>query len=165
MTSSYTSSSTYTSTDVATVMRKFRADLYMMAESSGGLSRSKAEEYAADIELLAQHGCLEFVDVRLTSSGIEQRAARYTVNVISKALSSTRPGGAMWPRLSSPKLHVVINYAEGGKEVETTLQRAGKLHINWSPTYDDISHSSLTGGAERSYGSNGFGLDRQDYSR
>lgn len=165
MTSSYTSSSTYTDTDVATVMRKFRADLRMMAESSGGLSLSEAEDYAADIELLAQYGCLKFVDVRLLSYGVEQKAVRYTVNTQSGALQSTRPGDALWPRLPSPELKIVIQYADGKRDAKNTLQNANKLKISWSPSSDDISHSSLTGSAGRSYGSNSFGLDRQDYSR
>lgn len=163
MTSSYTSSSTYTDTDVATVMRKFRADLRMMAESSGGMTLSEAEKHAADIELLAQHGCLEFVDVRLMSYGIEQKAVRYTINTQSAALQSTRPGDALWPRLTLPELKVVIRYINGGRDTKNALQ--SKLNFTWSTTYDDISHSSLTGGTGRSYGSNGYGLDRQDYSR
>lgn len=163
MTSSYTSSSTYTDTDVATVMRKFRADLRMMAESSGGLSLSKAEDYAADIELLARYGCLKFVDVRLLSYGVEQKAVRYTINTESEALQSTRPGDALWPRLPLPELKVVIQYADGKSDTKSALEN--KLKISWSPTSDDISHSSLTGSAGRSYGSNGYGLDRQNYSR
>jgi hypothetical protein len=145
-------------------MRPFRADLRMMAESTGGMTVSKADEYGADIELLAQHACLSYVDVTLLSCGVEQRAVRYTVNSSSGALESSRPGGVLWPRVSLPELRVVISYTEGGNDIKNQLQSAGKLKIGWAPTSADISHSSLSRNGGRSYISNGYGLNREDYS-
>ena len=42
---------------------------------------------------------------------------------------------------------------------------AGKLKINWTTSYDDISHSQLTQSGSREYSSTGYGMERKDYTR
>lgn len=165
MTYSSTYASTYTQADIATVMRRFKADLRMMAESTDGMTLSKAEDYGADIELLAKKGALEWIDVTLFDAGVEERAVRYTVDTDSGELSSSRPGGVLWPRFSSPKLRIIIHYATGGRAIKEQLWQRGDLNINWSPTDEDTSHSSLSSNGGRIYNSNGYGMNRQDYSR
>lgn len=164
MTYSSTYSSTYSVVDIETVMRRFKADLRMMSESTGGMTLSKAEDYGADIELLAKKDALEWVDVTLFSNGVENRAVRYTIDTDSGELVTARPGGVLWPRLPSPHLRIIIHYAPGGHAIKEALWERGQLEINWSPTDEDTSHSSLSSNGGRTYNSNGYGLNRQDYS-
>ena len=164
MTYSSTYASTYTEADIAIVMRRFRTDLRMMAETTGGMTLEKAEQYGADIELLAKKKALAWIDVTLLNYGVENRAVRYTVDTETGELESSRPGGVLWPRLSSPRLRIIISYAPGGSAIKDDLSRTGKLAINWSPTDEDTSHSTLSSNGGRAYNSNGYGLNRQDYS-
>lgn len=165
MSYSTTYSATYTVADIATVMRRFKADLRMMAESTGGMALSDAENYGADIDLLAQKGALEWIDVTVLSNGVEERAVRYTIDTDSGQLESSRPGGVLWPRLASPRLRLIIHYGTGGRAIKEQLWQGGQLNINWSPTDEDTSHSSLSGNGGRAYNSNGYGLNRNDYSK
>lgn len=164
MSYSTTYSSTYTVTDIATVMRRFKADLRMMAESTGGMTLSQAENYGADIELLAQKGALKEINVMLYSSGVKKHAVRYIIKTDTGELASSRPGGVLWPRLPSPALRVVISYAPGGGAIKDEMLRRNELNIQWAPTSEDITHSSLSCNGGRNYNSNGYGLNRQDYS-
>ena len=41
---------------------------------------------------------------------------------------------------------------------------APKLKINWVPSTVDLSHSTLTSNANRDYVSNGYGMQRKDFS-
>ena len=66
------------------------------------MTEEKAGEYAHDIEVLAKGGYLKYVDVTLFSNGVEVRAARYNVNTEAGDLTSSRPGGVLWPRVSGP---------------------------------------------------------------
>ena len=54
MSQTMTASATYTTTDIEIVVRRVKADLLMIAESTGGWTQSTAQEYVHDIELLAR---------------------------------------------------------------------------------------------------------------
>ena len=136
----------------------------MMAESTGGMTLSKAEDYGSDIDLLAQNGALKEINVMLFSAGVKKYAVRYTINTESGEMESSRPGGVIWPRLPSPDLRVVISYAPGGNAIKNELIQRGQLNISWSPSSEDITHSTLSCNGGRNYNSNGYGLNRTDFS-
>lgn len=166
---SYTSSatSTYSVADVENVFRRFSADLKMIADSTGGMTREEAEKYGSDIAYLAASDYLKFVDLTLFSDGVEEKAVRYTVNTAAGELTTSRPGGVLWPRVSAPDLRVVIQYTQKWydlAEMTRTTVRS-RLKIPWGPTNADISHSTLTVGNSRAYVSSSYGLQRQDYSK
>lgn len=158
---SHTYTQTYTVSDIETVMRRFKSDLLMIAQSSQALSESEAHEYANDIELFAKEGVLSFVDVTLLDGMREIEAARYTVNT-SGNLSTTRPGGVMWPRVPLPRLRVVVRHTKNYNDA-MRQQLSGKLRLHWRPTNEDVSHSGLTSVGMREYASNGWAMQRQDY--
>jgi Bacterial HORMA domain family 1 len=161
MPSTHTATQTYTTADVERVFRRFRADIIMIADSTGALTRSKAEDYAHDAEYLAVRGYLEKVDVTLLSNGIEQRAAVYRPNEQPGNGASARPGGVLWPTVPNPSLRVLIGYTKAyTPEVKTQTQR--HLKISWISSNVDASHASLSKTGSRSYSSNGYGLDRED---
>ena len=157
----HTYTQTYTISDIETVMRRFKSDLLMIAQSSRALLESDAQNYANDIELFAKEGVLSFVDITLLDGMVEVEAARYTVNT-SNNLSTDRPGGVMWPRVENPRLRVVVWHTNGyNNAVKQRL--IGKLKLTWMPSNEDIGHSRLTPVGMREYASNGWAIHRQDY--
>lgn len=74
----------------------------------------------------------------------------------------SRPGGVMWPQLPSSQLRIVLSYTK-----LTTTRRgqiSPRLKVNWVPSKVDLSHSTLTASANRDYVSNGYGMQRKDFS-
>lgn len=163
MSYSETTSYTYTVADIETVMRRFSADIVMMAQSSAAITEEKAREYAHDAEMLAKNDYLKKIDVTLLSGGVEQRAARYDVNTASGDLATSRPGGVLWPRVPNPYLRIILTYSDAYTTAAREAMR-GKLKIAWTTTSVDTSHASLLTNGARDYVSNGWGLQRRDYA-
>lgn len=91
-TSTSTATTSYTTADIEIVVRRFTADILMIAQSTGAITEAKAREYAADVEILAKKGFLSAVDLTLLtggSYGVEERAAKYTVNTTAGDLTSS----------------------------------------------------------------------------
>lgn len=164
MSSTATSSYTYTTTDVEKVVRRLRADLTMIAQNTGAISENEAREYAEDIEALAKRGFLKKVDLTLLSDGKEVKAAVYTVNDQGGDLTAAAPGGVTWPRVNAPYLRIVLSHTPAYTAQEKEAMRP-RLNINWTPTSVDLSHSNLTAVGGRDYMSNGWAMQRKDYSK
>lgn len=160
---SYTSTATHTYSvaDVEVVMRRFSADIVMIAQSSQAITEAKAHDYAHDVEALAKKGYLQSVDLTLLSGGVEVRATKYVVNTAG-GLTTSRPGGVMWPRVAQPFLRVVLSYTSAYSAAAREAMK-GKLRIGWVPTDADTSHAALPQSGGRDYASNGWGLQRKDY--
>jgi len=163
MSYSATQTNTYTTTDIEAVVRRITADILMIASSSEAVTETKAKEWANDIELLAKNGYLEFADLTLFSHGVEQKATRFYVNE-SGALANQRPGDARWPKVPGAHLRIVLSYHESYTQ-QAREKMSGKLKIDWRTSHDDISHSQLTQSGGREYSSNGYGMERKDYTR
>ena len=78
MSQTRTASATYTTTDVENVVRRVKADLTMIADSTGAWTSAEAANYAHDIEILAKAGYLAWVDLTLLQYGIEKKASMST---------------------------------------------------------------------------------------
>lgn len=158
----YSESHSYTIVDVEKVVRRFTADIVMMAQSSGAISEAKAREYAHDVERLAKEGYLSKVDLTLFSGSVEMRAAQYVVNTAAGGLEMSRPGGVLWPRVANPSFRIILSYTKDyDATAKLTMQKW--LKISWVTSYDDTSHASLKANGARDYASNGFGLQRKDF--
>lgn len=166
MSTTYSATETYTysDVDVETTFRRFRTDLLMIADSTGAITRARAEDYAHDAEVLAKKGFLKTIDVTLLSSGVEQRAVTYQVNRESGGIESSRPGGVLWPRVSDPRLRIILSYTDSYSATDKATMQS-KLKVSWVPSSENTSHSSLRQESGRSFVSNAFGLIRQDYTR
>jgi hypothetical protein len=158
-----TTTATYTSTDIEKVVRRVTTDLVMIADSSGAITADEARDYGHDIELLAKYGYLKKLDVTLLSAGVEKRAVCYEVNAASGSLTSSRPGGVLWPKVASPFLRLVLSYTSAYDDA-ARAKMAGKLKISWSPTNVDTSHSGLSASGGRDYASNSYGMQRKDWA-
>jgi hypothetical protein len=153
---------TYSTADIENVFRRFTTDLRMIADSSGAMTRERAEEYGHDVEYLAKKGYLKSVDVTLFSYAGEEKAVRYTVNTAAGDLTPSRPGGVLWPKVFGARLSVIVIPNESFWLNPNVMS---VLKISWGPTNEDISHSTLKTSEGRSYVSNAYGVQRQDYSK
>jgi hypothetical protein len=163
MSFSSTSTETYSVTDIQTVMRRVTTDIVMIASSTGAITEEKAREWGHDIEVLAKNGYLRAVDLTLFSSNVEVRAVRYDVNTESGALTTSRPGGVLWPRVYQPFLQIILMYTTEYDDQARTKMK-GKLRVSWSPSNADTSHSTLNSSSGRNYVSNAYGMQRKDFS-
>ena len=155
---------TYTTVDVENVVRRFRTDLKMIADSTGAMSSQDVTSYANDVELLAKKGFLAFVDVTLLSDGVERNAVRYTISTDAGSFESSRPGGVMWPQVYRPELRVILSHT-GSYDDDARQSLAGRLNFTWWKTDQSIDHSGLNGSGGRDYASNSYGMKRKDWTK
>jgi Bacterial HORMA domain family 1 len=158
-----TVTATYTVIDIENVVRRVKADLIMIAHSTGGWTSEKAGPYAHDVEVLAKAGYLEYIDVTLFSNGVEIKATRFDVDTDARGLTSSRPGGVLWPKVAGPYLRIVLGYTSAYTAAAREAIK-GKLKIRWSPTDADTSHSGLKSAGGRDYASNSYGMQRKDWA-
>jgi hypothetical protein len=158
-----TRTATYTTVDVENVVRRVRADITMIADSTGAWTPQQAADYAHDIEVLAKKGYLAWVDVTLLSGGTEIKAVRFDVDTDAGSLATSRPGGVLWPKVPFAHLRIVI-CRTSAYDADAEREMRGKLRIGWTTTFDDTSHSSLPGCSGRNYTSNAYGMKRNDWS-
>jgi Bacterial HORMA domain family 1 len=163
MSQTRTATATYTVADIENVVRRVKADLVMIADSAGAWTSAEAVNYAHDIEVLAKAGYLEYVDVTLLSNGVEVKAVRFDVDTDAGSLTSSRPGGVLWPRVVGAYLRIVLGYT-GAYTSAAREATKGKLKIGWVPSNDDTSHASLMSSAGRNYASNAYGMQRKDWA-
>ncbi len=163
MSYTYAATETYSVADIEVVMRRVTADLVMIASSTRAITEEKARNWGHDIEVLAKNGYLKKVDLTLLSLGVEQKATCFEVNVVSGDLTMSRPGGVMWPQVPSPELRIVLSYTSDYDNAARE-KMSPKLHINWVPSTADLSHSTLAANTSRDYVSNGYGMQRKDFS-
>jgi len=162
MSQTATKTATYTEADIVKTTICVRADLMMIADSTGAWTPERAQNIAHDIELLAKVGYLKQADVMLYSNGAEVRAVRFVANVATGGLTSSRPGGVRWPRIANPTLRVVLSYT-GAYTDEAAAAIEPKLKLSWSATSLDTSHASLRLAGGRDYVSNSYGIQRKDW--
>jgi hypothetical protein len=164
MSSSYSSTASYTFADIEKVVCNFRTDLLMMADSSKAMTQEKARQYANDVECLLKNGYLNQVDVTLLDYlGKELRAVRYDVDT-EAAMTGSRPGGVRWPHTPQGSIRVIIWYTNDYDDAAREKMKE-RLEISWGPTSVDTSHSNLQSGTGRDYASNGFGMQRKDFTQ
>ena len=158
-----TASATYTVVDIENVVRRVKADLVMIADSTGGWTADEARDYAHDVEVLAKVGYLASVDVTLFSNRSEIKAVRFDVDTDAGLLSSSRPGGVLWPKVTNPYLRIVLRHTSA-YDAAARKATKGKLKIRWTPTNADTSHASMTSAGGRAYASNSYGMQRKDWA-
>ncbi|POF30244.1 HORMA-1 domain-containing protein [Roseibium marinum] len=163
MSQTRTATATYTVVDIENVVRRLKADLVMIADSTGAWTAAKAADYAHDVEVLAKAGYLEWVDVTLFSNGTEVKAVRFEVDTDAGALTTSRPGGVLWPKISGAHLRIILGYTDAyTSAVRETMK--GKLKVGWVTSHDDTSHSGLTSAGGRNYVSHAYGMQRKDWA-
>lgn len=161
-TSSSTKTYSYTNEDVTKVVRRFTADLLMIASSTKGMTEEEATKYGHDVEYLAQRGFLKFVDVTLLDNGAEVTASQYLVRAGTNDLVPSKPGGVLWPAVGSPKVRIVLRYTDTYSQAEKDAAKPN-LRFTWTSTDANLNHPSLQASDARDYSSNGYGISRKDF--
>jgi hypothetical protein len=162
---SYTESQTvtYTIADIGKVIDCFGADLDMISQSTGLLTRELVKQYTADVKAMAQNGYLLEANIVLrNSAGVIIRAAKYEVSANASSLTSSRPGNSRWPPTTAGELSVEVRYSQNWRDL-TDLQRTlfkGSLSPNWTASSTDLSFPALARSTDRSYVSNGWGVTK-----
>lgn len=165
MSSTYTSSSTYTTADVEKVITRFLTDLLMIADTTKAITQDKVRSYVRDIERLAKKGYLQKVDVTLLDFwGAELKAVVYDVDTDAGGLTSSRPGGVLWPHTPNGSVRIIVWYTDL-YDSDAREQMKSVLETPWSPTSADTSHNNLAGASGRNYESNGYGMQRKDFTK
>lgn len=161
----YTATGTYSYTisDIQKVVRRFTADLVMIAQSSGAITEYMAHNYAHDVEVLAKKGYLKMVDLTLFCGLTEIKAVQYVVNTSEGDLEMHRPGGVLWPRVENPDFRIILSYTDA-YDASARVAMESSLKCKWVPTSADTSHYSLIQSGGRTYASNGWGMQRKDFT-
>lgn len=163
MTYTATDTYSYTISDIEMVVRRFTADLVMIAQSSGAITEEEALDYAHDVEVLAKKMYLKMVDLTLFSGSTEVQAVQYIVNTSDGDLEMSRPGGVLWPCVENPSFRIILSHTNA-YDATAREEMKSKLKIEWAPTRADTSHSGLIHSGGRTYSSNGWGMQRKDFS-
>jgi hypothetical protein len=163
MSQTRTASATYTVVDVENVVRRTKADLVMIGDSTGAWTPSEATNYAHDIEVLAKGGYLAWVDVTLLYNGVEVKAVRFEVDTNAGSLTTSRPGGVLWPRVSGGYLRVIVGYTDAYTATAREATKS-KMKLGWGPSNADTSHANLNSSGGRNYVSNAYAMQRKDWA-
>ena len=165
-TATQSQSLSFTIADVGKVIDCFAADLDMNAQSTGLLTWEAVRRSADDVKLMAQKGYLVEANIVLeNASGVVTRAAKYEVASDASTLTAQRPGNNLWPRTPGGQLYVVVRYSQAWRNL-TDAQRAAfvkTLSSSWSSSSTDLSFPGLTRASDRSYVSNGWGMNKSIY--
>ena len=158
----YTTTSTYTKTDIRRVFECFHADLSMLAIRTGAMDQSNVEKIAHDVFIFAEYRCLNAVHIQLRDSrGHLVSAHEYKPNE-SIFGGGSRPGGNSWPYEPNGKLVVILSYSNSD-EAERVKTRQSLL-CTWSPTDLSTDYSRMRTLEARQYTSSGYGLERTTYA-
>lgn len=164
MNQSGTYTTSYTVTDVRKVFSCFRADLYMIAQSSRALTQSYAETWANDVLLWAESKYIDAVNIILHgATGNIIRAKKY--ERVDVFLDGDRPGDCIWPQTPDGRLSIVVETNSAWKQLSDEQKEKFYSHLaeKWGTTNFDTSFPGLNSEVDRTYSSNGYGLKRTSY--
>lgn len=163
----YTNTLTFTVIDVRKTFENFLADLRMIARRTGKWDQTYVEKIYNDVLCLAEKHYLRQIDIVLTN--VQQtpvKAARYTVSTDGKTMVGARAGNNNWPNTSGTYLSIVLFYNSDWDKLTQQQQQdfqTSNLKISWGPSDIDTSYSHLNKSDGRTYGSNGYELDRENF--
>jgi hypothetical protein len=168
MSSTYSTSYTYSVTDVRKVHAQIQAELRMAADSTGLNTIAWADETMADVLAFAELGYLEKMQIRLVGyNGKNINVAEYVFSENARGWSADRVGGMLWPRNVGSRLTVTLYYSSKWVGIGNAAQeqfKSKQLKGTWSTCTDDLSVSHLYGRDDRTFVSNAYGAQKRQYS-
>lgn len=167
--SSYSSSYSYTVVDVRRVACEFAADYAMLAQVTGAESEEEVGRVVHDVRILMEHGYLSKVHLVFRDAhGRKIRARSYSVTTDAYGWANDGAGANRWPYDPNGSLIVVLCYTADWKQMTQAQQarfRADKgFQVSWVTSDEDTTHSELSYNGLRRFASNGYGMERQDFS-
>lgn len=165
MSTTFTRTSTYTTTDIQKAFQGFQADLSAIAMRTGKWTQAYVNDLSYDVLQLADKGYLRQVDIiLLDGAGKPLQVATYTVNEAGAALDGARPGGNNWPRQDNTSLTLMLRYTAKWGELGMTGQQAfeRELKNTWSTSSIDGSYPHLRAEDAQLYASNSYELRKRN---
>lgn len=167
MTYSYTTTSTYTATDVKRVMDYFAADFDMIAQSTGLRTREDVKAVSADIRKMAVNGYLDEVNLYLVDkNGTTIRATKYKVSESASLWTSDKPSKNLWPACPGGQLKVHVTHNSKWWAL-TQSQRdtfESDYEVTWGTGKLDTNFPMLSQSSSQQYCSNAYGLKKTLFS-
>ncbi len=162
MTYSYTTTATYTTTDINRVIDYFTADFDMFSQSTGLRSRENVKLIAEDIRRKAISGYLDEINLYLDDEdGKTIRAAKYKIYESAYG-SSDKPSNSLWPRCPNGSLGVyVINSRKWWDLSDSQREKfQADNKVKWGTGDLDTSFPTLSQKSQQNYSSNSYGLKK-----
>ena len=149
---------TYTKTDVKRVFENCMADIRMIAWRTAAIEEQDAKDTLADVQIMAEEGCLKTVHVQLCDqAGTIVKAHLYTAT--DGMGSGERPGGNQWPRMPGGEVRIIVTVDQDEK-----WERAQKrLKKSWGPSSHSTNYNRLSQTGTRTFSHGGYGLTRLSY--
>jgi hypothetical protein len=163
-----TQTTTFTVVDIRRVVENFAADFAMIGAATGLRTRDQVASTVQDLGLFAELGYLVEISVFLeNSSGAQLRAVKYVVSKSATGWATQMPGNNLWPKIPNTNLRVIAMFSDEWwqktDEQKQTIRQRYSIQGAWSHTNTDTTFGHLTGGIDRRYASNGYGMERKSY--
>jgi hypothetical protein len=162
--STYSTTYSYTVTDIGKVFDNVRADFHMAAQSTRLWTDNFVDAVVDDLKRYALYSYIDIVAIYLLdSSGVAVRAATYRVSENAGGWTSDRPGNMLWPKGIGVSLRVTISLSAKWYGLSQQQQNdfMKGLKLPWpSTSKQDLSFPNLTSATDRRYASNGFGVQK-----
>lgn len=162
---------TYAPQDIHPVVQRMTHDLKQMTQNTEmravyNINEAQIAQCIHDIQILAERGYLQYVDVCLlnTEQGhrVEQKAYRFEMNAAGKKSRTNRPNSVFMSNLDKkqPALRIVMKYtADYTRDAQIDLET--QIFAPWKAAYCDITHQPLRADIDRDYSCNGYAIQRK----
>ena len=149
---------TYTMTDVRRVFENCMADIRMIAWRTQAIEEKEAMEVLADVQIMAEEGCLKKIHVQLREAdGSIVKAHVYTST--SGGATSEMPGQNQRPRLPDGKIDFLVEVESD----ERWNKAKKKMKRDWGPSNYGTDYGDLSETGVRTFSYGGYGLTRVSY--
>jgi hypothetical protein len=158
---------TYTRADIKRVISEIAADLDMIAEASGALTRDDVDNYVADLSALAQEEYIDEVHVSLHNRlGGEVRATGFKFSTSASSWQSQMPGNNLWPYTPGGTIKIGVSFTAKFRELSSGKLAAflAGLRVGIGSGTMDFSHPGLISSFDRRYASRGFGAEKTNFA-
>ncbi|MBC7750599.1 MAG: hypothetical protein H7Z73_02610 [Candidatus Saccharibacteria bacterium] len=161
----------YAPQDILPVVQRMTQDLKMMIESAEiremyNINEAQIIQCCDDIQILAERGYLQYVDVCLMNVDqghrFEQSAYRFEMNATENKLRTNRPNSVFISNLDKrqPALRIVMKYT-ANFTCDAQINMDAHIFAPWKAAYCDISHQPLRADIDRDYSCNGYAIQRK----
>ncbi|GAC1369966.1 MAG: hypothetical protein NVS3B3_02030 [Aquirhabdus sp.] len=161
----------YAPQDIHPVVQRMTHDLKQITKSEElraiyNINETAIAQCSHDIQILAERGYLQYVDVCLMNveqgHRVEQKAYRFEMNAAGKKVRTNRPNSVFITNSdkTKPTLRIVMKYtADYTREAQIDLE--AQIFAPWKAAYCDITHQPLRSDIDRDYSCNGYAIQRK----
>jgi len=167
MTQTLTQTRTYTKVDIQKTFESFRSVLRLISLSSG-CDAEVVDARTDDVLEYVYAGYLSGIDLVLyDASGVDVRAARFTVSEDAASWSSTMPGDNIWPQTPGGWISLTVRTTPAWQALSENARSAfwASLELDWGPSRSEPNFAPMETIGSKRYSSNAYGLQQTTYKR